>query len=114
MRRTSSLKAHTHLQSAARRERMTSIEIAKLTGKPHNDVLKAIRAMEPAWKKVCQGKFSLTSRTVAQPNGGEREVPCYYLTKTECLYIATKFNDEARAKLVLRWEQLERENLFVH
>ena len=29
------------------------------------------------------------------------------LTKTECLYIATKFNDEARAKLVLRWQQLE-------
>ena len=29
------------------------------------------------------------------------------LTKTECLYIATKFNDEARAKLVLRWEELE-------
>ena len=22
--------------------------------------------------------------------------PCYSLTKTECLYIATKFNDEAR------------------
>ena len=33
--------------------------------------------------------------------------PCYQLTKTECLYIATKFNDEARAKLVLRWEELE-------
>ena len=33
--------------------------------------------------------------------------PCYSLTKTECLYIATKFNDEARAKLVLRWEELE-------
>ena len=65
------------------------------------------RNMEPAWEKVCQGKFSLTSRTVAQPNGGEREVPCYSLTKTECLYIATKFNDEARAKLVLRWEHLE-------
>ncbi len=62
-------------------ERMTSIEIAEVTGKPHNDVLKAIRKS---------------------------------LTKTECLYIATKFNDEARAKLVLRWEQLERENLFVH
>ncbi len=30
------------------------------------------------------------------------------MTKTECLYIATKFNDEARAKLVLRWEELER------
>ena len=33
--------------------------------------------------------------------------PCYSLNKTECLYIATKFNDEARAKLVLRWEELE-------
>ena len=36
--------------------------------------------------------------------------PCYSLTKTECLYIATKFNDEARAKLVIRWEELERQN----
>lgn len=29
------------------------------------------------------------------------------LNKTECLYVATKFNDEARAKLIIRWEQLE-------
>ena len=87
---------------------MTSLEIAELTGKQHNDILKAIRKMEPAWQKVCQGKFALTSRTIIQPNGGTREVPCYQLTKTETLYIATKFNDEARAKLVLRWEVLER------
>ena len=85
-------------------ERMTSIEIAEVTGKPHNDVLKAIRAMEPAWEKVSQGKFSLSSRKVEQPNGGIREYPCYSLTKTECLSVATKFNGEARAKLVLRWD----------
>ena len=84
-------------------QRMTSLEIAQLTGKPHSDVLKAIRKMEPAWENVCQGKFSLTSRTISQPNGGTRVVPCYSLTKTETLYIATKFNDEARARLVLRW-----------
>ena len=90
---------------------MTSLEIAELTGKPHNDILKAIRKMERAWEKVCQGKFSLTSRTIVQPNGGTREVPCYQLTKTQCLYIATKFNDEARAKLVLRWEELEMEDV---
>ena len=94
-------------------QHMTSLEIAELTGKPHNDVLKAIRKMEPAWEKVCQGKFSLTSRIIEQPNGGTREVPCYSLTKTECLYIATKFNDEARAKLVIRWEELESEKLKV-
>ena len=88
-------------------QRMTSLEIAELTGKNHFDVLKAIRKMEPAWEKVCKSKFALTSRSIDQPNGGTREVPCYLLTKTECLYIATKFNDEARAKLVLRWEELE-------
>ena len=67
-----------------------------------------IRKMEPAWIKICGSIFRLTSRTIVQPNGGTREVPCYSLTKTECLYIATKFNDEARAKLVLRWEELEK------
>ena len=51
--------------------------------------------MEPAWIKICGSIFRLTSRTIVQPNGGTREVPCYSLTKTECLYIATKFNDEA-------------------
>ena len=33
-------------------QRMTSMEIAELTGKQHNDILKAIRKMEPAWEKV--------------------------------------------------------------
>ena len=89
-------------------QHMTSLEIAELTGKQHKNVMQAIRNMEPAWEKICGLKFQLTSRTIVQPNGGTREVPCYSLTKTECLYIATKFNDEARAKLVLRWEELER------
>ena len=86
---------------------MTSLEIAELTGKPHNDVLKAIRKMEPAWRKVNGGNFSLVE--YRDKKGQLR--PCYQLTKTECLYIATKFNDEARAKLVLRWEELERLNI---
>ena len=86
---------------------MTSLEIAELTGKNHNDVLKAIRKMEPAWAKVTQGNFSLS--TYQDVTG--RTLPCYVLTKTECLYVATKFNDEARAKLVLRWEELEMEEV---
>ena len=51
-------------------------------------VMEAIRKMEPAWVKTCGSNFRLTSRTIVQPNGGTREVPCYQLTKTECLYIA--------------------------
>ena len=88
---------------------MTSLEIAEVTGKQHKHVMEAIRKMEPSWEKVCGSNFRLTSRTIVQPNGGTREVPCYQLTKTECLYIATKFNDDARAKLVSRWQQLEEE-----
>lgn len=82
---------------------MTSLQIAEETGKPHNDVLKAIRKMESAWEKVNGGKFSLVEYYDAK---GEKR-PMYELTKRECLYVATKFNDEARAKLVIRWEQLE-------
>ena len=82
---------------------MSSLDIAQVTGKPHNDVLKAIRNMEPSWEKVAQGKFSLGS----YKDANNQSRPCYYLNKRECLYIATKFNDEARAKLIIRWEELE-------
>ena len=90
-----------------KQQTMTSLEIAELTGKQHKDVLKAIRNMETAWEKVQGRKFSLLQKTYDLPNGGKKMMPYYQLTKTECLYIATKFNDEARAKLVLRWEELE-------
>ena len=83
---------------------MTSLEIAELTGKQHKNIMQAIRNMEPAWEKVNGLKFELGIVQCRMANGS---CPCYSLTKTECLYIATKFNDEARAKLVLRWEELE-------
>lgn len=86
---------------------MTSLEIAQLTGKNHCDVLRAIRRMEPAWERVNLSKFALIDY---KDNKG-RIYQCYQLTKTETLFIATKFNDEARARLVLRWEQLEKERL---
>lgn len=88
-------------------ERMTSLQIAEVTGKRHKDVMRAIRNMESAWQNVCGRKFTLTSQNVEMPNGGNRCDPCYSLTKEGCLYIATKFNDEARAKLVRRWKELE-------
>jgi len=86
---------------------MTSLEIAELTGKQHKNIIQAIRNMEPAWEKITGLKFQLS--TYKDSTG--RSLPCYQLTKTECLYIATKFNDEARAKLVLRWQELETEDI---
>ena len=78
-------------------ETMTSLEIAEVTGRNHKDVMRSIREMEDAWVKVNGRKFALVEYKDAK---GEMR-PCYSLSKTECLYIATKFNDEARAKMVL-------------
>ena len=92
-------------------QRISSLEIAKLAGKQHKDVLKAIRNMEPAWVEIQGRNFSLLQKNYHLPNGGTKQQPYYALTKTECLFVATKFNDQARARLVLRWEQLERERM---
>lgn len=46
--------------------------------------------MEPAWVKVNESNFRLVEY---QDKKGELR-PCYQLTKTECLYIATKFIGE--------------------
>ena len=105
---TTSLSTRKAAQRSEQEElRMTSLDIAELCGKPHNDILKAIRKMELAWVKINGGKFSLVEY---KDSKGELR-PCYSLSKTETLYIATKFKDDMRAKLVLRWEELERERL---
>lgn len=86
--------------------RMSSLEIAQITEREHKDVMRSIRNMEESWIKIAGRNFALGT----YKDANKQDRPCYYLTKTECLYVATKFNDEARAKLVLRWEQLEIEN----
>jgi hypothetical protein len=48
-------------------QRMTSVEIAELTGKNHFDVLRAIRKMEPAWENVQRSKFRLSQRNCELP-----------------------------------------------
>ena len=77
-------------------QRMSSLEIAKLCGKNHKDVMKAIRNMEPAWEKTAGRKFALGS--YRDPNNQLR--PCYELTKTECLYIATKFKAHSGSPVI--------------
>jgi len=97
----------TNSLSIGTQQTMTSLEIAVVTGKRHKNVMRDIRIMEPAWEKNTGLKFELSS--YQDPTG--RILPCYRLTRLECLYLATKFSDEARARLVLRWEELERERM---
>ena len=46
------------IDQAMHDQKISSIEIASLIGKPHNDLMKAIRKMEPAWEQEHLGKFS--------------------------------------------------------
>lgn len=87
-------------------DRMTSLQIAEITARLHKNVMRAIRNMEPAWEKINGRKFELVDYKDAK---GETR-PCFSLNKEECLYIATKFNDEARAKLIKRWKELEEQS----
>ncbi len=86
--------------------KITSLQISEVTGKNHGHLMRDIRKMEETWVNLGQSKFGLTSYIDSQ----NRAKPMYQLSKTESLYIATKFNDEARAKLILRWEQLEQQS----
>lgn len=106
--KTRIINASTELKNepSVHKRTMSSVEIAEMTGKLHRHVLRSIRAMEPAWVKVVGSSFGLISYT-DQLN---RQKPMYLLDYRECMYIATKFNDEARAKLILRWDELERED----
>ena len=92
-------------------QRITSLEIAELTGKAHRNVLRDIRNMEPAWEKVHQLKFEQMQIRENLPNGGYRLKKVYSLTKLESLYVFTHYDNEARAKLIVRWEQLEKAQL---
>ncbi|WP_286732795.1 MULTISPECIES: phage regulatory protein/antirepressor Ant [Sphingobacterium] len=84
---------------------LSSREIAKDTGKAHHHVMRDIRNMEDAWINVNGTKFGLVDYI---DNKGQKR-PEYHLTKKETLYIATKYNDVVRAKLINRWEELEQQ-----
>lgn len=82
---------------------MTSLVIARITGKQHKNVMRDIRNMEAAWEKVTGLKFELSDYT----DKTGRKLPCYTLKYDECMYVAAKWEDETRAKLVRRWRELE-------
>lgn len=91
------------LENKKRERTMSSLVIARVTGKSHKNVLRDIRNMEDAWVKVNGRKFELVEYTDRK---GEKR-PCYELKFDECMYVAAKWNDETRAKLVKRWKELE-------
>lgn len=80
---------------------MTSLQIAEVTGKRHDAVLRDIRNL--LGQGVNAHNFVAVEYTDAK---GEKR-PCYQLTKKGCLILASGYNAVLREKIINRWEELE-------
>lgn len=82
---------------------MSSLQIAELTGKRHDAILRDIRNLLK--QGVAAHNFVETSYT----DKSNRQSPCYQLTKTGCLILASGYNAVLREKIINRWIELETE-----
>jgi phage regulator Rha-like protein len=85
------------------KEDMTSMELANAVGKMHKNVLQDVRQMSESWEKVTGLKFQLSEYR----DSTGRVLPAYRLSKPEILFIASKYDDELRAKIIIRLMELE-------
>lgn len=89
---------------------ITSLEVADMVGKPHNDLMKDIRRYTSQFN---EGNIShvdfFTENTYLDKKGQER--PCYMVTKKGCEFIAHKLTGvkgtEFTAKYINRFHEME-------
>lgn len=83
-------------------ERMSSLEIAEVTGKEHKNVLRDIRNL------LEQGVNELNFELVDYKDKKGEIRPMYSLTKKGCLILASGYDALLREKIIDRWEELEK------
>lgn len=83
------------------KDKMSSLEVAELTGKAHFNVMRDIRSLLE--QKVNRINFEAVEYTDKK---GEKR-PCYNLTKKGCLILASGYDAKLREKIIDRWEELE-------
>jgi Rha family phage regulatory protein len=84
-------------------DRMSSLEIAELTGKRHDAILRDIRNL------LKQGVSAHNFVETSYRDKSNRQSPCFELTKKGCLILASGYDAVLREKIIDRWEQLELE-----
>lgn len=83
------------------KDKMSSLEVAGLTGKRHADVMRDIRNLLD--QGVAERNFALSE----YKDSTGRKLPCYNLTKKGCLILASGYDAKLREKIIDRWEELE-------
>lgn len=84
-------------------DRMSSLEIAELTGKQHAHIMRDIR------KLLSQGVTASNFGLSEYRDSTGRKLPFFELTKKGCLILASGYDAVLREKIIDRWEQLELE-----
>lgn len=80
---------------------MTSLEIAEVTGKRHDSILRDIRNI------LSQGVDAHNFVETSYTDKSNRQQKCYTLTKKGCLILASGYDVILREKIINRWEELE-------
>lgn len=80
------------------KETMSSLEIAELTGKRHDAILRDIRNL------LNQGVNAHNFVEVEYTDKKGEKRPCYELTKKGCLILASGYDAKLREKIIDRWE----------
>lgn len=83
------------------KETMSSFEIAELTGKRHDAILRDIRGL------LSQGVDAHNFVETYYVDKANRKSPCFNLTKKGCLILASGYDAKLREKIIDRWEELE-------
>ena len=94
------------------KETMSSLQIAELTGKQHSNVMRDIRNILEQLEEKHKFNFELMFKITKLGNNAERKDPYYLLTKKDCLLLASGYDANLRAKIINRWEELEKEKRF--
>ncbi|MFG1302185.1 phage regulatory protein/antirepressor Ant [Xanthobacter sp. V3C-3] len=87
---------------------MSSLEIAELTGKRHDNVMRDAKAMLTELHGV--DRLLSFEGTVERPNpsgGASIRSKCYHLPKRETLILVSGYSVEMRARIIDRWMELE-------
>ena len=82
---------------------MSSQEIAELTGKRHDHVMRDIRAM----LAELHGEGGVPSFGASYINEQNKAQPCFNLPKRESLILVSGYNVKMRAAIIDRWQDLE-------